>query len=312
MSTMEPPLNGYSENLSHPHTLSLAATLNNNESPSRIKPSNIEEVMSTFVPEGEPMGRFPAIFDESVIGFAGDIRLARQGVKEMLEVVSILKDIHIPCCAIAEAALIYFGAARLMDEWNICVPMDLLVLAADTLQAHSDRFAPFRPSAVYHLGSLNQQFPRFKFLNANLFFVIIPAQDCHISCKSANFELGQTGMPFPKLDIFAQSLLDTNNGVDLEDLVDGMNLSMEWGEENLDLDGTTDVAWANWKIEALERDGKTLHGWNSTPESRREIWQSTVSADRKKRGQGWKYNAAYETRFWKRGQRDPRRRKCGF
>lgn len=115
MSTMEPPLNGYSENLSHPHTLSLAATLNNNESPSPIKPSNIEEVMSTFVPEGEPMGRFPAIFDESVIGFAGDIRPARQGVKEMLEVVSILKDIHIPCCAIAEAALIYFGAARLMD-----------------------------------------------------------------------------------------------------------------------------------------------------------------------------------------------------
>ncbi|KAF6230616.1 hypothetical protein HO173_011153 [Letharia columbiana] len=126
----------------------------------------------------------------------------------------------------------------------------------------------------------------------------------------ARFELGQTGIPVPKLDVFAQSLLDTNNGVDLEDLVNGLN--MEWGEEYLELDGSTDVAWANWKAEALEREGKSLHGWDSTPEKRRKIWQSTVSAYRKKRGQGWKYNAAHVTRFWRRGQRDPRRRKGGF
>ena len=162
------------------------------------------------------------------------------------------------------------------------------------------------------LGPFNRQLPRFKFLNTNLFFVIVSAHDCHIACRSVNFELGQTGMPFPRLDIFAQSLLDTNNRVDLEDLVDSMNLSMEWGEGNLDLDGTTDVAWANLKIGALEKEGKNMHDLNSTPESKRTIWQSTVSADRKRLGQGWKYNAAYETRFWKRGQRDPRRRKGGF
>ena len=89
--------------------------------------------------------------------------------------------------------------------------------------------------------------------------------------------------------------------MDLEDLVDGMNLSMEWGEEDLSLDGTTDVAW-DGKMAALEKEGRTFYELNSTPKSGRKIWQSTVSVDRKKRGQGWKYNAAYETRFWRRSE----------
>jgi len=41
--------------------------------------------------------------------------------------------------------------------------------------------------------------------------------------------------------MYAQSLIDTKNSVDLQDLIDGMNLSEEWGEENLDLEGTTDT-----------------------------------------------------------------------
>lgn len=71
--------------------------------------------MRMSITEGGPVRDMPAIFDESVIGFPSDIRPGRQGVKEMLEVISILKDTEVPCCAIAEAALIYFGAARLMD-----------------------------------------------------------------------------------------------------------------------------------------------------------------------------------------------------
>lgn len=80
---------------------------------------------------------------------------------------------------------------------------------------------------MYRLWSLNHHLPRFKFVNANFFLVVVPAQDCRIPCEPGNFELGQTGMPFTKLNVFAQSLLDTNYAVDFEDLVDGMNLSME-------------------------------------------------------------------------------------
>lgn len=35
--------------------------------------------------------------------------------------------------------------------------------------------------------------------------------------------------------------MDTKNGVDLEDLIGGMDLSEEWGEQNLDLKGYTDT-----------------------------------------------------------------------
>jgi len=41
-----------------------------------------------------------------------------------------------------------------------------------------------------------------------------------------------------------QSLLDMNDLVRLTDLVDGMDLSEEWGEVHRELVGTNDIAWA--------------------------------------------------------------------
>jgi hypothetical protein len=38
-----------------------------------------------------------------------------------------------------------------------------------------------------------------------------------------------------------------NDQVALADLVDGMNLTEEWGEGHLDLKGTNDVEWAEEK-----------------------------------------------------------------
>lgn len=49
--------------------------------------------------------------------------------------------------------------------------------------------------------------------------------------------------------------MDTNNGVDLEDLINGMNLSEQWGIENLNLEGYTDFEWANKQIKDLLEDG---------------------------------------------------------
>lgn len=40
------------------------------------------------------------------------------------------------------------------------------------------------------------------------------------------------GLPFPRLDVLAQSLIEIMEYVDLADLVDGMNLTEEWGLEN--------------------------------------------------------------------------------
>lgn len=60
-----------------------------------------------------------------------------------------------------------------------------------------------------------------------------------------------SGAPYPNLEVFAQSLLDTQRLVDLTDLVDGMNLTEEWGEQHLDLDKTSDVLYAEKKNEKI-------------------------------------------------------------
>lgn len=76
--------------------------------------------------------------------------------------------------------------------------------------------------------SLLHTFPRFKLKDVNLWFDLIPSEDCHLVCEALNFERSTTGLPYPKLEIFAQSLLDTYNAVALADLIDGMDLSEEW------------------------------------------------------------------------------------
>ena len=44
---------------------------------------------------------------------AGDEEASEHGVPEILEVVAILKEAGIPCCAVCNCALIYYGAKRI-------------------------------------------------------------------------------------------------------------------------------------------------------------------------------------------------------
>jgi fido (protein-threonine AMPylation protein) len=64
-------------------------------------------------------------------------------------------------------------------------------------------------------------------------------------------------------------------------VIDGTDLPEEWGEENLELDGTNDVEWAD-DVNRRGREyegGKYLH-WSpfafGHPRSRRAMWQSYV------------------------------------
>ncbi|WEW56323.1 hypothetical protein PRK78_001766 [Emydomyces testavorans] len=113
------------------------------------------------------------------------------------------------------------------------------------------------------------------------------------------------GLPYPKLQVYVQSLIDSRNLVDLEDLVDGMDLSEEWGEQSLDLNGSTDAEWARNYIKALEADKARLIYIDPEPTPKREIWQECVQ--NKQRRMGWKYPPEiYATRFRKFGSKDPR------
>jgi hypothetical protein len=81
------------------------------------------------------------------------------------------------------------------------------------------------------------------------------------------------GLPYPTLPVYAQSLLDGKLGVDLDDLIDGMNLTIECGERNLDLEGTVDAGWIWWKYNLaydLNSQGDKPP-WYSNPDKRRDI-----------------------------------------
>jgi hypothetical protein len=161
------------------------------------------------------------------------------------------------------------------------------------------------------LDGMHHLYPRFKCVGLALFFVLTTSQECHLPCFPENFERSSTGIPYPKLSVYAQSLLDTYNLVDLDDLVDGMNLSIEWGDKNLNLEGSTDVEWGKWKWDTLQNAGtpESRPPYQITiPNSRREIWIETASAEQKRKWQGWKVQENRPTLFWREDQKDPRLR----
>jgi hypothetical protein len=92
----------------------------------------------------------------------------------------------------------------------------------------------------------------------------------------------RSGLPFPSLPALAQSLLDAANFSDLEDLVDGMDLTAEWAAQE-GLRVTDDV--------------DPFTGW-----SRRQAWERLLA--RKQARMGAKYDPRYyATRFVRRGSR---------
>ena len=133
----------------------------------------------------------------------------------------------------------------------MCVPTDQLEAAAQLFCAKPDKFEPFRPSALSRSQGMEHLFPRFKFKELRLFFILMSAQACHMPCRPKHIEYSQTGLPYPKLPIYVQSLLDTRRFVDLEDLIDGMNLTLDWGIENLNLEGNLDADWDEWRTNLL-------------------------------------------------------------
>ena len=75
-------------------------------------------------------------------------------------------------------------------------------------------------------------------------FVLVPSKNVHLDLDLANLTRSLRGLPYPKLDVFIQSTLEMSNLVQLDDVVHGTDVSEEWDEENLDLEGNNDMAWA--------------------------------------------------------------------
>lgn len=98
---------------------------------------------------------------------------------------------------------------------------------AHTFLLIKDIYDTYPPNPVWER-SLLHTFPGIKVKNVALCLVRFLSEDAHLDLSATNIERDHSWVPYPTLEVFAQSLLDTNNKVDLTDLVDGMNLTEEW------------------------------------------------------------------------------------
>ena len=189
------------------------------------------------------------------------------------------------------------------------MPTKLYEKAIDLVRAN-DKFEPFFVVDLDYSTRLRFAYPRFRFIGLNLFFRIIPCKVYLLDICPDNIEWSQGGLPFPKLVHLAQGLLDTREDVDLEDLVDGMKLSKEWGEEHLDLEGVVSVEHAVWRANLLA-GGKAspdeIPGYVARGLTRKSDWYDLTNPEKVRLRMEPKYpQATYDTRFRRKGSRDPR------
>ncbi|KAI1423792.1 hypothetical protein F5Y12DRAFT_715909 [Xylaria sp. FL1777] len=204
------------------------------------------------------------------------------GTDDAHGVTKILEDANITCCLVGISALIFYGAVRGRPDWEICVPTDLVDKAAELLQSepHSNAYSLVEPWG-FPSQSLLHTYNRFKGRGTDFYFILVPANDVHIVCEPSNITRSVRGLPYPKLDVFIQSCLDTGDDLQLCDVIDGTDLPEQWGEDNLDLDGFNDVEWARDMIKRGQEfaNGKFAHFGAAARDgkrSRREMWQSLV------------------------------------
>ncbi|KAL4946707.1 hypothetical protein BDV06DRAFT_231786 [Aspergillus oleicola] len=239
------------------------------------------------------------LFDPLVIGDPGDDIPSPQ---EVLEVVSILKGAGITFCVTQISALIYYGAPRITSDRVLCVPNKDYDHAVALFEARDDLLKPCGPLPLNSPTLLNHKYPRFKARGKISFWQLVPESYSHFDCRPENIEWSLGGIPYPKLKLY------------LEDLIDGMDLSEDWGKGNLNLDGTTDTKWLENYYQAFCGDFRE-RGKNemlvfigpTTTSSVQQIWKHSVR--NKQRRLGWKYSPErYATRYRKHGSTDPRTR----
>ncbi|OJD19166.1 hypothetical protein AJ78_00866 [Emergomyces pasteurianus Ep9510] len=254
----------------------------------------------------------------TVLGLPGDASPSTGGgTREVLEITKILEDAGICCCLVGISALKYYGAGRVRHVGlGNMVPTHLVEKAAQIFKSEHSKIYQTYPPDRPQLDSLLHTFPRFKIIGVSLFFTIIPEEDVYLKCISSNIERSYTGLPYPRLSVFAQSLLDIDDEVALTDLIDGMDLSEEWGMENLNLDGMNDVSWV------IERNEKTRASVPLTdtsyllesfarPANKKETWMRIVRTKESRIGMELP-KEVFATRFRPRNDEDPRSRQRNF
>jgi len=268
------------------------------------------------------------------LGKPGEADCGR-GVDEALGVMNVLQAQGIPSCVVGAKALVYYGAHRvpmvsrchaskftrfmrtliLAQSWEICVPTDSFGRAKTLLTSSplSDKYELWH-AMMPQPGSLVHTYPRFTLKGVNFFFVLMPAFEYLIDCSPDQCERSPGGIVYPKLEHFAQGLLDTQRYADLADLIDGMDLDEAWGEAHLQLDKPMPVEYIKEKNGLIAhhcpesmKSGLPFALLSESPRAR-DVWLRQVrTKDRRINEELGRHR--FLTRFRKVGSADPRENK---
>lgn len=145
-----------------------------------------------------------------------------------------------------------------MKEWDICVPTDQLAEAGQVFRQADDYYEPSAPPPPVPK-SLRHVSPTFKSREADFHLLLTPSRWQFLdparpgTCIERDSRHGL--LPYPRQPHFARALLVLQNGADVADLIDGMDLDAQWGEAHLDFDDLQ--ARALPFLEALNEDMMT-------------------------------------------------------
>jgi hypothetical protein len=158
-------------------------------------------------------------------------------------------------------------------------------------------------------------YPHFTLKGVNYFFILMPTFECLLSPSPDQREHSASGIPYPKLELFAQSLLDLQQYADLADLVDGMDLNEAWGETHLQLDKPAPVEYIREKNGMIARSlpesmatGAVFALLSEGPRRARDVWRRIMSSKHRRIKDGLP-RERYLTRFRKIGSRNLRENK---
>jgi hypothetical protein len=173
----------------------------------------------------------------------------------------------------------------------------------------NDLYEPVKllPPVVKSLRHLN---PTFQLKGVGYFFFLTPSSRCFINLEMENCDISKKGILYPKMPQFARSLLVLQNGSNIADFIDGMDLDEEWAEENIDFDDLQVKGVEFSKMQNAELQAARL-GELNVRINYRELWNAIVS-EKEGRIESMK-KGRYKTR-WRRikNDTDPRERDRRF
>ncbi len=225
------------------------------------------------------------------------------GIDEILAVVNELEAAAIPSCVVGVKALRYYGAGRVTDvgpalcstvslendadpaqEWDLCVPDEKLEAAQKLLLNDDPNEAAYEvatsPPPVPW--SLRHTYPCLRLKGYNFWVVLAPSSDYFVDPgQPEHVERSLNGVPYASLVQYSRSLLLLQMMPDLADFIDGMDLTVEWGAENIGFEALQEESGKFWELrnERVEKNGDSCGRLET--KVLEEVWKDRANKEAK-------------------------------